>query len=174
MNVIRAAGALLVFLAAAGIGNESAGRVKRRLEALYQCKNLTVLLQGQLRYAVLCLPEMLAEAEKQVEAPFSEFCRKLAGKLRAMPGQEIGCLWRKTAEETLAASGLTGKDREWFCELGNVLGYLDGESQCRRLASCRERIDFEIGRAQAETAVKCRLYRSLGILGGMFVTILLL
>lgn len=174
MNMIKAAGAALVFLAAAGMGNERAGRVRRRLEALYQCRNLTLLLQGQLKYAFFGLSEMLSEAGKQVEAPFSEFCHSLAGEIQAMPGQEIARLWRDTAFRTLGGSGLTETDFERFSELGNILGYLDGESQCRRLESCRERIDWEIGRAETETAAKCRLYRSLGVLGGIFVTILLL
>ncbi|MCI8515059.1 MAG: hypothetical protein HFI93_10620 [Lachnospiraceae bacterium] len=174
MDSIKIAGALLILLAAAGIGNESAGGVRRRLEALYQCRSLTLLLQGQLKYAFSGLSEMLVEAGGRLEFPFSDFCRRLAEKLESMPGQEIGRLWRDTAEETLTGSGLTGKDRERFCELGNALGYLDGESQCRRLESCGERIDREIARAEAETAAKCRLYRSLGVLGGMFVTILFL
>ena len=48
----RLVGAVLVVLAAAGIGNELAGEVKRRLNALYQCKTLVTFLQSQIRYAV--------------------------------------------------------------------------------------------------------------------------
>lgn len=172
--MIKAAGALLLFLAAVGLGNEAAGQVRRRLEALYQCRSLALLLEGQLKYAFYGLSEMLSEAGKHLVSPFSEFCRSLAGEIQAMPGREISRLWRDTASETLAESGLKESDLELFFEMGNTLGHLDGESQCRRLESCRERIDLEINRAESETAAKCRLCRSLGVLGGIFVTILLL
>jgi stage III sporulation protein AB len=172
--MIKIAGALLVLLAFSGLGNAYASDVRRRLKALYQCRNLAILLQGQIRYAGLDLAESLTEASGHLDGPFRDFCRNLAEKIKTMPGQDIATLWRYHTERDLKESGMKKEDRELFAEIGVMLGYLDGESQYRHLENYRERLDRAIGQAETETASKCRLYRSLGVLGGMFLTILLL
>lgn len=170
----RLVGAVLVVLAAAGIGNELAGEVKRRLNALYQCKTLVTFLQSQIRYAVSDLSEMFREAGDRQEGAFRSFCRRLAEETAGNCGRDFAGLWEDAVGEDLAASGLNAEDRRLLASVGPALGYLDGESQCRQLENYLERLEPEIGRAEAETRSKCSLYRKLAVFAGLFLTILFL
>ena len=67
---------------------------------------------------------------------------------------------------------LRGKGR--FFSLGEHLGYLDLEMQMKQLSLYEENLEEEISRLKEEASVKKRLYRSLGILGGLLLAVLLI
>lgn len=68
---------------------------------------------------------------------------------------------------------LRGKGR-FFFSLGEHLGYLDLEMQMKQLSLYEENLEEEISRLKEEASVKKRLYRSLGILGGLLLAVLLI
>lgn len=167
-------GALLVVIAGAALGNEWAKDQRRRIEALYQCRMLIVILQGHISYEASELADWLLEAEARMKGGFARFCRSLAGQLGEFCGQGLEVLWDACAEDTLKDSGLRSRDRRLFGEIGRSLGELDGKTQCRHLQQYLERLDLELRSAEAEVGGRCRVCRSLGLAGGLFLAILLL
>ena len=58
--------------------------------------------------------------------------------------------------------------------MGEHLGYLALEMQMKQLSLYEENLEEEISRLKEEASVKKRLYRSLGILGGLLLAVLLI
>lgn len=71
-------------------------------------------------------------------------------------------------------SCLTSGEKDAFFSLGEHLGYLDLEMQMKQLSLYEENLEEEISRLKEEASVKKRLYRSLGILGGLLLAVLLI
>ena len=68
---------------------------------------------------------------------------------------------------------LTRADLEQFTALGEHLGYLDVDMQERTLLLYLEQLDLSIEYLQAHRQEKCRLYTSLGVMGGIFLVIVM-
>ena len=62
---------------------------------------------------------------------------------------------------------------EQLAGLGEHLGYLDVDMQERTLGLYLEQLDISIEYLRTNQREKCRLYTSLGIMGGMFLVIVM-
>lgn len=69
---------------------------------------------------------------------------------------------------------LAKSDRQVLKSLGEHLGFLDRDMQERNLLLYLEQLDMRIGQMREHKQERCRLYTSLGIMGGLFLTILLI
>ena len=72
-----------------------------------------------------------------------------------------------------AAGRMNGKYREFLITVGEYLGYMDLEMQIKQLSLYEKNLEEEISRLKEEASGKKRLYRSLGILGGLLLAVLL-
>ena len=86
----------------------------------------------------------------------------------------LACIFRENAEKYLKNSELTQKDFEEFVQLGEYLGYLDTDMQKNTTQWYLQQLKTEIDILAGEIPVKKKLYRSLGVLSGIFLAILLL
>ena len=77
-------------------------------------------------------------------------------------------------KENLKQSALSAKDKEALMQMGAFLGYLDKDMQLRTVELYLEELDREIQTAGESIPGKQRLCRSLGILGGLFLVLLLI
>ena len=64
-----------------------------------------------------------------------------------------------------------GKGR--FFSIGKYLGYLDREMQLRQLSLYEKNLEVEIGNLKKEASGKKKLYRGLGVFGGLLLAVLL-
>ena len=67
----------------------------------------------------------------------------------------------------------TKEDLEQLAALGEHLGYLDLDMQERTLLLYLEQLDLSIEYLQRHRQEKCRLYTSLGVMGGIFLVIVM-
>ena len=84
----------------------------------------------------------------------------------------LASIWMEGIKETLKTSLLNQNEKRTWQELGENLGYLDKEMQITLLHICEEH--FEEYRLQAEEYLKgnAKIYQTLGIMGGIFLTII--
>lgn len=91
-------------------------------------------------------------------------------------GESLQEIWRR---EVMALKSDTGRipleqgDLEQLAHLGEHLGYLDVDMQERTLKLYLEQLDLTIDYLRQNQREKCRLYTSLGIMGGMFLVIVM-
>ena len=150
--MLKTAGAFLSLLASTGIGVSFSMDLKKRCEELRILKRLAAMLRGEIRYAKTPLPEAFVRIAQRLSEPFQGFLEEVA------------------EEQTR----LTGADRERLKTLGEVLGYLDREMQLAAIDLYLEQLDCGIAEALEDRGSKERLYRSLGVAGGIFLVILLI
>lgn len=70
-------------------------------------------------------------------------------------------------------TALSKTDRQTLAALGEHLGFLDRETQERTLLLYLEQVDAELGVLREHRQERCRLYTSLGIMGGLFLAVIL-
>jgi stage III sporulation protein AB len=169
---LKLLGSLLVVSAGAWAGFALAGRYCERPRQIGQLIGCLTALQSYVNYASLPLPEALAHCGSQVEGPVRELFQHSARILSA-------CGWlsprQAIAGALEAAPGLAFNkpEQEVLLQLGANLGFTNRGEQQKYLTMVLEelgRIEAESRRARDQNA---KMFRYLGICGGLALVILL-
>lgn len=172
--MIKIIGSIFTICSSIAIGTYFSQSLTWRIEALKEMKNCILLLKGDIRYACTPLPEAFATIGGRKKNAFGKFFLKLSQQLKQLDGSTFVELWKKAVETDLSQTALKKWDKESFGKLGECLGYLDKEMQLNQIDFYLSQLEEEIKQLEMEKKEKKRLYQMLGVMGGLFVTILLL
>lgn len=171
---IRIAGCILIIGSSSGMGFLFANEIRRRVEDLRSAKTIALLLRGDIRYAHTALPEALENVAKRHEGRLSPFLKYVAKELHKFDGKSFQQIWKEAIELELKHTSLSKKDKDGLLQLGEQLGYLDKDMQLNHIDWYINQVEDDMKEITADSKDKMRLYRSLGVLFGILVTILLL
>lgn len=157
-----------------GIGFSYSFYLGRRLEQLRQLQRMALLLRGEISYGNAVLTEALASIGRKLEEPFCFFLNRVSSRLKGYPDKSFQQVFQEEVRETLKQSALSAKDKEALMQMGAFLGYLDKDMQLRTVELYLEELDREIQAAKESIPGRQKLCRSLGILGGLFLVLLLI
>lgn len=171
--MLKAAGIILVVGAAALLGINAAAELEASYQELLYLKRLMEMLKGEIRYSRAALSHIFLKLEKEAKSPYDEWLRKMSGLMESRCGKSLTGIWRESAAEALCGSKLPEKEKQKLGELGALLGDSSLETQIDQLEGYLEQLNGTIRDTRSELRDKKKLYRCLGIIGGMFVAILL-
>lgn len=161
-------GCILIIAASTGLGMSRSEELKKHLEQLEELKKLFYLLRSELAYTKAPFAEVFEKLEYKVASPFREWLLCMRGKL---VGRQIGSfweVWRSTISEKLTKSKLKEEDLEELRNVGKNLEYIEN------IDLYIEQLEYKITQIRQSYQTKRKLCRSLGIMGGIFLVILLL
>jgi stage III sporulation protein AB len=169
-------GALLILCAAYSLGNRQALKLRRRVAELEEFRLALRLLMAEIGYTATPLPKALdILAARLRRAEVGAFFRAVRRNL-AVEGQvcDASEAWMEAACCSRRELALTEEDMAVLIRAGAGLGGLGRENQVRQL----ELVDAQLARLAEEAAKGCsdreKMWRYLGVLGGIAVVILLL
>lgn len=172
--MLKAVGAALVVFSCSALGCCKSMALKRRLHQLMEIEKLVTLLLGEITYRKEALPEALFRVAEKTEEPFCGFLKEVSETAEKYQGVCFADIFREKAKLYLKDSQISRADMEKFSRLGEYLGYLDINMQKNTAALYLEELRREIQSISKELPGKQKMYQSLGILGGIFLTIMFL
>ncbi len=176
MEYIRLMGAVLVILAGAGFGACPVHKMKVRtkeFETLYFC---LLRLKSEISHGGKPLPEAIkaaADSKAEVnEGIYRGVMRDLATRLEK--GREAyEPQLRECVAEGFRDTVITKEEQEAFTDTFLLLGGGDKEKQAQMLSYYAENIRLAIAQEKQKKKEKSYVYRSLGILGGIFLAVIM-
>lgn len=171
---LKIVGCVFVIASTAGMGFYFTCILKSRLEELKELKKIVVLLRGNIRYANTPLPEALQSLSFRHHGCFQLFLQWVSEQMEQMEGVTIADIWRQGVDMKLKGCSLNKKDREALIGFGANLGYLDKDMQLGTIDLYIATLEAEIEEASKTVREKTYLYNSLGLMAGIFITIILL
>ncbi len=165
-------GLLFILAGAGGVGCSLVGEYVFRMRTLAQIREMMHYINDLVLHEYAALPEAFAKAAERVEAPFSDFLKKVAHQIEEFSGEDICFLWKNNAK--MLKGVLNKKDYTDFLNCMQQTGFSDVKGQSRALKSYEQRLELTLHQLTQQKEEKCRLYRTLGIMSGVFVCILLL
>lgn len=174
MYVIKIIGCILVITSSAGIGLYFSCVLKERIEELTELKKILILLRGNIRYANTPLAEALYSISIRHNGEFKSFLSWVSEQMEKMQGETIADIWKRGVEQKLKGLSLTKKDKESLIGFGNNLGYLDKDMQLGTIDMYVATLETEIEEASRTVKEKTYLYNSLGVMAGIFLTIVMI
>lgn len=166
-------GAVLVITASAGIGYMTGLDYQKYLEELRYLKMIMLQIKGEIGYTRGALFEVTGRTARRIREPYSSWLSNMSKVLEARSENSFSRIWTSCIETDLKQTRLKKEDIEDLKQMGVNLGYLDTSMQLGMLELYMERLELKIQQVQSDVASKRRVWNCLGVLFGMFVTIML-
>jgi stage III sporulation protein AB len=174
MNIMKIIGCIMVIASSAGMGFYFSSEMKERIDDLKELRKLIGLLRGDIRYAATPLPEAISALNRRHNGRFHQFLEYVSTKLNELSGQTFTLIWRTGVEKMLGNTSVNKKDKLQLAQLGENLGYLDKDMQVNTLDLYITQLEEEITDLSKTVKEKAYLYNTLGIMAGIFITIIMI
>ncbi len=174
MIFLKIIGCVLIITSSTGMGWYFSGELKNRISDLKELKKLLFLLRGDIRYANTPLPEAVQALSIRHNGKFKQFLTVIANRLFELGGVSFCNIWKEAVEKELENTSLSKKDLIGLSQFGENLGYLDKDMQINTLDLYISQLEEEINDLSQNVKQKSYLYNSLGIMGGIFIIIVML
>ncbi|MBS6643274.1 MAG: stage III sporulation protein AB [Clostridiaceae bacterium] len=171
--LIKMIGGACVIAASSGLGISMAGQWKKRLELLEQLRKMIFLLKGEILYANAPLEEAFERVGNKSGGVLGTLFTAVSQRIRNQCGEPFFTMWIEEINGMDSRILLSKEDRQSLISFGEHLGYLDCEMQERTILLYLEQLDLTIAYLREHQREKSRLYTSLGIMGGLFLTIVM-
>ena len=162
MMIIPAAGA---FALCTVWGYERSARLKKRAELLWQLKQMV----SGLEIAIGSTAPPLNELALGCGGVFGQLLRQCLGEA---PG--VRAAWNAAAQRLCALSYCGEEEAALVAQLGQELGTCSVQGQLAILQLHKEKLSLLHAQAERESAAKCRLFSSVGMLVGLGAAVLIL
>ncbi len=163
----------LVTLSCGALGIWKAGQWKERRRTLEQLRKMILLLKGEILYAHTPLGEALEHVGSKSEGALGQLFLRVAKRIAAQEGQPFFKLWQEEIGGLPADFPMEEKERQDLTGLGEQLGYLDMDMQERTILLYLEQLEMSLGFYREHERERCRLCTSLGIMGGLFLSVMM-
>lgn len=167
---MRWLGMLLLIAGSAAIGIQKSRELTVREHSLEELLQMLLLLKGELRCGRVALREACLDAAQRMNGCGSRFLKGVGERLLWTDPQNAFLL---SGRAELQGTGLSEEELAPLYALGRRLGYLDIQMQERQIELCAQELDCTLARIRADLPEKQKLYRSLGLLGGFLLAVLL-
>jgi len=171
--VMKLCGGGLVCLSCALVGLYFAYRDNYRIIDLTEFRKALLLLKSEIGFARNTLPEAFGHVGERADGAPGRFFTTCAERL-CKNKEPFSIIWRDGLRTVTAGSYLVNEDIGALARLADVIGYLDAPLQIEGVEMAVIYIDGKVGELAAKNEKNRRMYRSLGILGGLLATVLIL
>lgn len=171
--VIKIAGIIMVLTGSCGLGIRLARNWREHLELLEQLRKMIFLLKGQILYANAPLEEAFERVGNKSGGSLGDLFVRVAERIEKQQGEGFFDLWKEEVHNMEPALPLSKRDRKELTAFGEHLGYLDRDMQERTMLLYLEQLDLDIDYLREHLRERSRLYTSLGVVGGLFLVIIM-
>lgn len=172
--LLKTGGLILIVCSGIGIGQYYACMLGKRMKSLKSLQKMAVLLRGEIAYGKQSLPDAFLSIASKSPDDLGEVLKRTAQRMKEARGESLLAILKDEAWILEEKAGLCREDTEAFLQLGSVLGFMDRETQIRNLNLYEEEIQRLIEEQQCVLPQKKKMYRTLGIMGGLFLAVLLI
>lgn len=168
---IRLIGAVLIVLSCGGFGFCVAASYRRELALLRSMVYMTELMQCELSFRVLPLPELCRQVGKKVGGTVGTVLKQLSLELeRQIRPDAVSCMHCVLSE----MKDIPVSVRRLFIKIGATLGQYDLSGQLQGLNTVRESCTSVIQRLEKNRDNRLRTYQTLGVCAGTALVIILI
>lgn len=164
----------MVLLSSTAIGFAAGEKKKQRIKELKELMVHMKVLYGEIEYGRTTLPEVMKIVAARNQGDMTGFFQAVSEELSGITGEPFSVIWSRCIQAELSAACLDKKDRVLLEGLGENLGFLDQKMQLTTIGHYMMNLEEAMEEAVGEVKEKVKLYQLLGILGGIFITIVMI
>lgn len=171
--MIKIAGCMLIMYASFMAGHTVGQYQLRRVKELEEIIMFIQMVKSQMVYAGTEIPELLMDCEQRLTGTVRIWIHNLIQILESDSDRTLPEMWRESLKVLDDLSALPEEAVADVDRLGRVLGDLDVEAQMSRINLLENVLRNRYERERSRSTGVQRLANSLGILGGVFIVVML-
>ena len=149
--------------------------VKKRIEELIYLKKIMLMFQGEVRYKNAMLSEGFLAVSLRAKEPYNSLFERLSEATENNNSSTMADVFDNEVEDILTGNTyLNGEDIKKLKELGETMGYQDQKMQLANIDLYIERLSSSIDEDKGKMNETMKVYRTLGIMAGIMITIVLI
>ena len=170
--IIKFLGAVALIGATSFIGFSLAADCSKRPRALRELQALLQMLENEISYLSNLLSEAFNRIYEGTNSDTAILFREAAIHLETN-GTTADTAWEKAIEENYAKLSLNKEDKAILLTFGKMLGNSDLEGQINNIKLISSQLKLQELKAEEMRKKNEKMYRSLGVLSGLAITIIL-
>ena len=171
--LFRIIGAIAVISGCTGLGMYYALKEGHRVKELFEFKKALLILASEIEYMSTPLGTACENVSTRTSYFVSSLFNNFAKLLTNNQGDTTYRLWLLALETSKDASHLQLQDLEIIESFGKTLGYLDKTMQQNAIDYAINYINETTTELVASAANNKRMFQSLGVIGGLLITVVL-
>ena len=132
------------------------------------------MIKGELEYSQAPLSEAFGRISVRVREPYRRWLSAMEKQVENREEDAFLKIWMRSVDKYLKELHLKSEHSIQLKELGTYLGQTDGASESRNLQLYLGRLELEIEKVREGMASKKRIGNCLGVMGGIFLVVLLI
>lgn len=170
--VIKVIGSVLLVCATSLIGFSLAADCSRRPRILREFQALMQMFENEISYLSNLLADAFIRIYKTSNTEAAVLFKDAAVNLE-VSGTTADSAWEKAVEENYLKLALNKEDRSILLNFGKMLGKSDLEGQINNIKLISSQLKLQELKAEEMKAKNEKMYRSLGVLSGLAIVIIL-
>ena len=166
--MLKLIGSILIITATTGIGFSSSKELQNHLNTLEELKKIFCLLSSELQYTHAPFAEVFSKISIKTSMPYREWLSNLSQRLMNKTRGSFWEIWCLSIAEDLNKTNLKEDELEELKNVGKNMEYIQS------LEIYIEQLEYRIKNTREVYRSKRKLCQSMGIMGGIFLVILLL
>ncbi|MBQ3666417.1 MAG: stage III sporulation protein AB [Lachnospiraceae bacterium] len=171
--MLKILGSTLIILSGTCMGMKASEHLFLQNEGLKKLKKMIVLLRGEIKYNHTYLSQAFEHVSNKISDPFSGFLLFVSEKLNENSGKSFQEIWKESVREKLQIIDLTAIHLKKIEELGDTIGFLDTDMQIATFDLFIEQLDHDIEENNQKLKDNSKLYKCLGLMGGILVVLII-
>lgn len=170
---IKWIGCGLVTVSCGALGVWKSGQWKEKRKTLEQLRKMILLLKGEILYAHAALEEAFTHVGQKSDGILGQLFLRVAERLKEREGKPFYQIWQEEIDGFSDRISMEDKELTDLKGMGEHLGYLDVDMQERTILLYLEQLDLSIDFYREHEREHSRLCTSLGVMGGLFLSIVM-
>ena len=158
-----------IFLSCSLIGILISKKYENRVKELREFKNALNIFKTKIRYTYEPIPEIFLEISENISSNISNVFKFAANK---MDGLTAGEAWSVALK--LEDLNINQEDKTVLSSLGKLLGKTDLQGQLNTIEMTTDFLDEQIRKAEIQKSKNEKMYRTLGMIIGLSIVIILM
>lgn len=167
-------GAALIVLFCAWMGMSFQNDLRQRVMLLQDFYRGIALLHQEVTFLKFPLEEAVCHAGKGLHFPMKAFFCKTGERLGELTENSFANVWEEMEKQYLQTAPLRKEDLDLILEMGQQFGRMETAETENLFKVYEQRVELALSDAREDYKEKSQLYKRLGIVGGIFLVILLL
>lgn len=164
----------MIFAAATLMGMQAASGIEEEYRQMQYVQQLIYLLQSEMKYSRAYLGEAFLHIKEQIREPYKSWLGEMSRQMECKDQGLFSFIWERGITDYLGEVRLPDEEIRRLLELGGKLGAADMEMQLKTLELYQEQMALAMTEKREGMRTKIRLCRCLGVMGGIFLIVLLI
>ncbi|MFC4388559.1 stage III sporulation protein SpoIIIAB [Gracilibacillus marinus] len=166
-------GAILLAITGYLVGSEYANKLVARPKTIRLWKNSLLILEAEIVYSQATVKDACEFISSQIDSPVAEFYHNISVRIRD-GSVDLYEVWVSEMNNAWKELSLKNEDREILNQFGRTLGQHDLTQQKKYIQLAIVHLENKHQEAIEQNQKYGKMTRGLGLLGGIFVALLLI